>query len=779
MKRIRAFILWLIPTRVYALIFLLMGLLGLIFCFFPLVNLLGYESAAGFGIAGGVAAIFLTLHAVRSGLVEAPLAEGRAASPAADFLKMLVRHELLLALPALLLALNGLRVINCAYAVGVGFWLVIPLPAILLGQLLGWGASVLFSGSLRGQIILSISVVLGSVAAVLAQLALQPPITGHQLFLGYFSGSIYDEALSIPASLVWYRGMWLGAAAALIALIEARWRQRVGMTAHWALLVAAIAGLSFSVIWLKRQSFGIEISAEYVQEELSGRLESEHFIIYYPQTRWFIERREELIEDHEFRYAQMRAFFETDPAKDGKLKSYIYADQDQKGRLMGGRRTLVSKLWLHEMHILWQEYGDHRLAHELAHIFSEPFGAGPLGLSMQAGVGVNMGLVEGAATAADWPINQFSPHEASAALRRLNLAPDISGIVGASGFWTQSSGRAYTLVGSFVRYLVDTYGIEKFKRAYPKGRFERAYSKSSDELIAEWEEFVDEITLNEEQIAVAEYLYDRPTIFEKVCARQIGDLMVEASRAAARGEVGELRDIYEEILGYDPENMQYRLGYAHALSDAQQYNEALGQVEGMLEDAPSTVFRAQLLSLRGDLIWRQARANKASSTKEFSEAERAYQQCLALGVPSDNRRLLLVKLAALARGDEAARGWAFEYLLGQNSSDVALYYPMQWYMNEPDDFLAAYLVGRRLWGGRKWSEAREYLRRALAQADEPLLAEEVSWMLAQTYYFLGEWGRAEQYFKELSTSERPEYSARAREWLDRIAWRQGNRIGER
>lgn len=778
MNSIKRFMKWLMPTRAYAVVYALLALVAVVFCFLPLLNLVGYESAAGFGVLGGIAATALTLHAMRRGVLLGPLDPARASSPLADFLILLVRHELLLLLPFLVLSLNATRVINCAYGVGGGFWLAISLPAILVGQLLAWVAYAIFAGRERMQTLTVTLAILGSAAAVLAHLALQPPIVGHQFFLGYFSGSIYDEALSLPTSLLWYRGIHMAAAVAVLAGLEAVWRRRQKAPIRWAVLVAVLAGATFVSMSAYRQDFGIAITADYVEDELGGRIETEHFIIYYPQSRAFIDARERLAEDHEFRYAQMREFFETDPARKGKIKSYVYRDREQKGRLMGGRRTLVSKLWLHEMHILWQHYGDHKLGHELAHIFTEPFGAGPLSLSMQAGVGVNMGLVEGAATAADWPVRDLDLHQASAAMRRLNIAPDIGGIVGASGFWTQSSGRAYTLVGSFVRFLVDEYGVDKFKDAYPRGDFKGAYGKSTDALVSEWENFVDTIELADEEMALARYLYERPTIFDKVCAREIADLTVQAQTAAQIGDIGEVREIYEKILGFDPANTRYRIGYAQVLIQAKQYGAALEQVELMLADAQATVLRAQLLSMRGDLAWLQAQADGDAGEAALAKASEAYGQCLELGIPAGTRRLLQVKMDALRRPEDQGRAHAFEFFLGQHAPPLALYFPMRWYQQNPQDALAAYLVGRRLWGESQWAEARPYLEQALAGAQPGGASEEESRrMLAQTQYFLGDLEAAQRGFDTLSASRDATYATEAREWLNRIAWKRGNRIG--
>ncbi len=767
MQPVRTALSWLAPTRWYAAALLLTALVAAGCCFLPLVSLLGYESAATFGVLAGLLTMGLTLHAVARGVVDAPLAEARESSPTLDFFKLLVRHELLLAVPVVLLSLNALRVTNCAYQVGAGFWLAIPVAAILVGQVLGWLATAAAPRRLGLQIAFCVGAVLASAAALGLHLALQPPIVGHQMFLGYFSGSIYDEALSLPASLAWYRLMQVLGVVAVLGAIEALWRARHGKRVVWALIVVVLGAGGWAIIWSYRHELGIRIDRGYIEEQLGGRIETQHFIIYYPQTREFIEARKRLAEDHEFRYAEMKAFFHTDPAKHTKIRSFVYANPEQKGRLMGGRRTLVSKLWLHEMHILWRHYGDHLLAHELAHIFTAPFGAGPLNLSMH-GLGVNMGLVEGAAVAADWPTSELSPHQASAALRRMHLAPDIRHIVAATGFWTQSSGRAYTLVGSFVRYLIETYGVEKFEKAYPNGDFKAAYGKSTDALVGEWEHFLDGIKLTSSEMELARYLYNRPTIFQKVCARQIGEMQREANNAAQQGNVGKVRELFGKILAFDPQNIYHRIAYAQALSEAHQYARANEQVDQMLAQKQPPEVRAQLLGLRGDLAWRQGKLDKARA---------AYRECLELGIPHAQRRLLKVKLDALGRPDADERALAFDYLVDQKPGSVSLFFPMQWHVRDTQDALAAYLVGRRLWVAHQWKRALPYLEQAHAGLSTGIVGDEALRMLGWTEYFVGRLDAAQRHFRALDESPRSSYRADAHEWLDRIAWKRGNRLG--
>ena len=69
-------------------------------------------------------------------------------------------------------------------------------------------------------------------------------------------------------------------------------------------------------------------------------------------------------------------------------------------------------------------------------------------------------------------------------------------------FWSsEHTMQSYAPAGSFVRYLIDTAGIEKFKRLYSavewptpastvKSTFEGIYGVSFDEVASDWKVFV-------------------------------------------------------------------------------------------------------------------------------------------------------------------------------------------------------------------------------------------------------------------------------------------------
>jgi tetratricopeptide (TPR) repeat protein len=755
---------WWWPTWTYRFCAVMVLVSAVFLCFVPLFNLVGYESAAFFGVLSGLLGTGLTLHAYRVGLVEAPLAVDRARSPGWDFVRLFVRHMVLVAVPLVVLSANAFRVPNCDWTAGLGFWLLIPPMSLAIGQTLAWLA---LSLSVRRRLLhFGVAFGLAAMSAgwLLWHLATQPPIVGFQWWLGYFGGSIYDEALAIDPALAHYRLLNLGMIASIVGAIEVVWWRRQGRSVSAVASAVLLLTLVTAWGWANRQDKGIDIDRDHVIAALGGTVETEHFIIHYPAREPYVTQLPWLIEDHEYRYAELKAFFRTDPVKSSgrKVRSFVYADRDSKGRLMGARNTLVAKLWLNEMHILWRGVGDHVLAHELAHIFTEPFGAGPLRLSMQYGVGVNMGLVEGIATAADWPAAELTPHEASAALRQRGLAPDIRRLVSASGFWTQASGRAYTLMGSFVRYLVDTYGIEAFKKAYGRGQFLGAYGKTPDALVTEWEAFLDAIELTDRQVEVARYLYDRPSIFGKVCARTIAELWRQSQVAASSGDLATARALYERILSHDPTNFAYHLGYARILMHAGAMEEALGVVRGQERAELEPVRQAELWAMIGDLKWHLDR---------LPEARRAYGQCLELGVPIDVERSLNIKQAAVGIEDEAVRRLAYHYLLDLRGQELSSFFVMEWVRRHPDSAEANYLVGRRLWDAGHWPWAIAFLEQAEGRLGAEILDAEALRMLGQSYYFVDRLEEAERRFERLRSHEITRYREEAREWLERIRWK--------
>ena len=398
-------------------------------------------------------------------------------------------------------------------------------------------------------------------------MALQPDITAYDTFFGYFAGSIYDESLI---------GFSRTSGTAQRALRAARPRP-----ARTAADPAASIAASWS--W-PRSAVGIAQRGDLglVDARLrgggAGRVrQTEHFDLYYDASHFDAERLAQLVYDHEARHAELAEFWGHEP--DRRLRSYVYGDRDEKGRLMGGRRTLVAKIWLGEMHITWSGVGNTLLAHEMAHLFLKEDGTGPLDLSTAFGVVPLMAMVEGAATAAGWGGGEWDEHTWSAAMQREGVADDLADILGPFGFWSKYSHRAYTLTGSFVRYLIDTRGAEPFREAYGHGDFEGVYGESLDALTDEWEAWLAELELAEEVQTTARWHFDRPSIFGRRCARSIATRMDAGDVFVRQGRREEAIRCFEDVVVDDPTNVRLRLDVARRLVRLEAESEARSHAE--------------------------------------------------------------------------------------------------------------------------------------------------------------------------------------------------------
>ena len=133
-------------------------------------------------------------------------------------------------------------------------------------------------------------------------------------------------------------------------------------------------------------------------------------------------------------------------------------------------------------------------------------------------------LLEGVAVAADWPGGRLTIHEQVKALREARLEPPLERLFGLS-FWGHGSGRAYTVAGSFFRYLLDQSGPGPLLKVYRAGgaepSFQAAYGRPRAELAAAWRRYIDGLPLRPNGREVARGRLRRPAGVAKVGATEL------------------------------------------------------------------------------------------------------------------------------------------------------------------------------------------------------------------------------------------------------------------
>jgi tetratricopeptide (TPR) repeat protein len=414
---------------------------------------------------------------------------------------------------------------------------------------------------------------------------------------------------------------------------------------------------------------GLSSSESSIERALGGKTETEHFVISYPDSSLKGLRLQQVARLHEFYYDQLVRTLRVRPAK--KIHTFLYASSDQKGRLIGAAGTNFAKPWLWQLHINLGDV-DGSLKHELVHVLAAEFGF-PL-----LRVGVNSGLIEGLAVAMERveyeePINRLAGMAFA-----IGNTPDVGSLFSLSGFMKAPAGVSYTLAGSFCRFLIDRYGMRRFKLLYSTGEFEILYGRSLPLLLQEWRRTMTAFRFGEADLAKAAYLFKRRSIFGKECARVIANMNKETRGLLAQRKFVEALASADKSLSHTVSSDAVYQKSA-ALLRLGMFPEAVTFAETQLQDSvagPS--FLTLKLSL-GDALW--GVDSLESAMKAYSELLRCHlssgwDETLALRLeillnPDLAREL---KSYFLAPSEDSARAQALENLAARHPKEPILKY---------------------------------------------------------------------------------------------------------
>ena len=757
----------------YWLWFIILAGVGLALIRVPLFNLLAFESCAvlAIGIAFAGAHISVTgVHHLRRSL---QVVSGSSYQIVISlFWRTLGGNLTLLVAPLGVLLLNALRVENCDLSEGFAFFLLLPVISCAYATAVG-----LFFGFWMkrrwGGYITYLAYIAVTFLTFVYNLVFHPPVFGFHAAFGYFPGPIYDEQISITGSLLIARGTalllaWLCLSISIIILEIGR-RPQPTLTLNWRKLcrfkpkfaevyprIQLIALVCLLLlIYLNRGEFGLRPTRGYIENALGGLHETENFNIFYEKGSRVEREIERIARDHEFRYAQLIDYLQTQPTR--KVNAYIYTSPEQKKRLIGAGHTLVEDPLGYGYHVNYEPFPHPIIKHELVHALTtdwHPF----------LKVSLKLGLHEGIAVAADWNEGKLTPHEWSKAMRKLGVAPSIEQIMGL-GFWAQASSRSYMLAGSFVRYVVEAYGIEAFKRVFPTGNFRDVYGKTLSELSKEWEVFLDTIPLNPADVATAEHRLKRGSIFQKKCAHEIAELSADAWKAYRQSEFARAARLFNRIHELDSDSPRHLRGLMYAHYRAGDYTQANIWVKKTIAHPAATTRQvAEAKNMQGDLNW---------GIGKRESAQALYQEVFTLNASDALNREAHAKLATLALESPRVRSHMKQVLIGEESNTSRMNVLHEVVDEMPEWGLAHYLIGRQLHLNQEYTASNDYLVKAAASGlPHRVLKIENTRLFAINLYHLRQYDGAISQFRRLSEDDDLPLGSIliAVDWIERCEW---------
>ncbi|WP_245771864.1 tetratricopeptide repeat protein [Rhodothermus profundi] len=424
---------------------------------------------------------------------------------------------LLLLIPWALLTLTVLWRPNCDYLRGMLFFLLFPPGSVVLAVTL---ANALESAGVQHGRRWFALIGLGTcVLPVAYDLLLHPQLYTYNHVFGGILGPLYDEDLALRPGLLSFRALtllwafWFGLVACFHRtprLLQAGW-----WPALWS--ITALLG----TFYLLAVPLGMNTSTTGLAQVLSGRITRGSVTLHYDPRR--MTQEEAMLRAYRAAYDYERLARRLGIARPDPVRIFVFGDPVQRAQLTGARYTSVALVWLAspQIHLLQGRF-EQSIAHELAHVLVRKWGLPLLGFSPR------IGLVEGLAVALEPPDGQPTPHEQAAVAGLLarnrtdSLTAQVAQLLNPWGFWTSRSAVAYTLTGSFVRYLLDRFGAAPLRRVYGGTSFQSAYGQPVDSLVREWVRFLRRIPyVDRATLAVVRERFHVPSLFERRCPHYV------------------------------------------------------------------------------------------------------------------------------------------------------------------------------------------------------------------------------------------------------------------
>ncbi len=429
----------------------------------------------------------------------------------------------------------------------------------------------------------------------LYQIYALPPVSGYSLFWGYFAGPVYDEWIPVTWPFVAGR-VWL-----IIWIIFLLWltlypKFKIYHRRSFCWLTAGV------VVYNLFNYLLVDNSYAALHADMRRFKVHEHITVWTTPDVPETEVRP-LFNKIRYDYESLSDYLHI--ASQPEITVYLYSDDEEKKHILGAGETNLAKLWRNEVHVNLAD-ADAVLRHEMAHLLAGEFGNRLYGT-------LDVGLLEGLAVACEWPVRYLNPHQWSAVLEKKTQLPDIEKMIRGKLFFTAPGRLGYTVSGSFCRWLIDTYGIDKFKRLYAGFSYTDCYSRTVNQLIDEWRHFIRTVPVDSSDLQLTEWLL-RPGVFQKRCVHVAADLLHEARKQAAFHNWEQSINYYAEALRLNPMNEVLRLEYARAVFYSGRYDETLRIISEPEYPESSYWAQGRRLMLMGDVLLMQNRPDSAAAT---------------------------------------------------------------------------------------------------------------------------------------------------------------------
>ena len=556
-----------------------------------------------------------------------------------------------------------------------------------------------------------------------------------ELFLGFIHGPIYDQWIPVDNGVVLSR-LFHGLVGWWLAWMSWRgFRGGVKSLIAPAAIFAMLAACWFSIADYPSLGAGKKALDERLPREMTQGIITMHYDGADGAGETDIRI---LMNEASFHVNELTKILDVPSPR--PIDIYVYPSDDVKKSYFGGGSTDVTDVWSPSVHITRLATPHPNLRHELVHAVASQFGWHGLGFHP------NMLITEGLAVALAPIDERFDLDEASASILKSGRIKSIEGLFSPTGFWSQSGGRAYTIAGSFLGYLLREAGAGSVRRIYSGASIADATNRPLRDWVKDWRAYVEK-KFDPTKSMENEAMFRSPGILRDICPH------TRADYARSRTENIWLR--LRQPPGWDPSRwLEWRsqLSPRDLFIRVELWKERIkiaASERGMTEasiatwletvqkaqrNPPKTIEDVELGMLESDLLALQGR-RVASENKLDALVNLA--RVKPPGELIERQLISRQRIEATIKEDSKARDWR-RYLAGWRSLPEAT----------PDDpWIAVYLRMRR----ERHPKRDQVLSNALMPVEEMDPMFRVEWYKINAGHFLAyeDYENAAQMYREL------------------------------
>lgn len=398
----------------------------------------------------------------------------------------------------------------------------------------------------------------------------EPQLFLYNPLIIFFPGLVYNDFFELNFSILIYSASLLIGSLSILSLNLLKTKIRLNQNSQNQLKIIPI--LVYSFLFVNSDQIGLSTDQLKLKSHFSTQINDGGIKIYFESND--ISKLNQLIylEKTKFHFNQLSQQLKYDIPY---VEIYIFNSDESKKRMLGDEKADFSKPWLNQIFVTENSF-DQTIKHELAHIF--------LGKStnnlFKVAADFNLTLIEGGAMALEWEWLENEPIYYAALINKFLSPVNPEKLFNTYSFITNLSSISYIYAGSFIKHLIDKYGIEKFLVFYRTNDFYRSCQKDLQTEIRVFQNKLESIPLTYEDSLKALVLFGGKSMFYNNCPRSFARLLKEGQNLFNQRNFNEAEQIFLKLY-----NKTNDIKYFANLVRCKFYNKKFSEVIKLIENS--------------------------------------------------------------------------------------------------------------------------------------------------------------------------------------------------